>query len=202
MIIATVIIVSTFFVYDTLKSESLYNDAFEISCVNGIEYQSEHMDIGNNTVFVYAALNDNSSEYNTDEFIVCVGGVKGILNNKYRIYSYREIPDGYILNPDIRNIVNIPEYSLKKGTDYYGSVFVGIAPLDCKSIVIDGVNSHLKRMSFEINGNQVNFNLYYCVVPKNEYSDNVDFVYINNDNQKFSVQTHDGEEYSEVIKIE
>lgn len=201
LIFAIIILVSTFFVFDILESESLYNNAFEINCVNNIEYQSENIGVDNNTVFVYAALNDNSSEYNTDEFIICVGQVEGILKNKYRLYSYRGIPENYIYTPDLRNIVNFPEYTLKKGSNYYGSVFVGIAPLDCKSINIDGTEANLKRMTFEINGTKVDFYLYYCVFEQDEYSNYADVIYTNNDGKQFKIEAVDGKEYSKVIEI-
>lgn len=199
--IAVIILVSVFFVFDILKPESIYNDAFEINCVNNIEYQSENISVDNNTVFVYTALNDNSSEYSTDEFVICIGQVKGILKNKYSLYSYRGIPENYISAPDIRNIVNFPEYSLKKGSHYYGSVFVGIAPLDCQSINIDGIEAHLESMTFEINGTEANFYLYYCVVEQDEYSDFADVIYTSNNGKQFKIEAADGSEYSNIIEI-
>ena len=202
LVFTIIILASVFVVFDVFKSENVHDDAFDINCVNNIEYQSENIDVDNNTVFVYATLNDNSSEYDTDEFVICVGQVEGILKNKYRLYSYRGIPENYISTPDLRYIVDFPEYSLKSGSSYYGSVFVGIAPLDCKSINIDGAEAYLKRMTFDINGTKVDFYLYYCVVEQDKYSDHADVIYTNNNGKQFKIEAVDGKKYSKLIEIE
>ncbi|MBE6741555.1 MAG: hypothetical protein E7570_04540 [Ruminococcaceae bacterium] len=154
------------------------NDDFgiDINPVKNTEYIGDSHTIGGQTLYVYSFLN-NSSDNNEYEFVVTIAKVEGLLNNRHNIYVNFTIEENEMINPSYHNIVLHPQYEIKKGNKYYGSVYVGAVPADCKKLKIDGVNAELKAYSFDLNGKNASFNLYSCFVEQDSYPDSVDIEY-------------------------
>lgn len=184
-----------------LIPQSIDNEFYNINVSDNIEYQSELTDIHNKQYGVYAFLNDEPSETGNRQFVISVLEIKGIFKNQESLVSYSPLTDDYILNPEYKNIVNMPEREIKNGSKYYGSVYCGIAPLDCKEITVDGKKADLHRMTFEINGKTADFYLYYCVTEQNEYPESCKLICTKESGEKIQIIAEDGEEYSQVIPL-
>ena len=75
-----------------------------------------------------------------------------------------EFPTDRVTDPQYEKMVSIPEDEIKSGNKYYGFVYYGIAPLDCKEILIDGKQAELQKMSYNINVEKADFIFYYCII--------------------------------------
>lgn len=172
---------------------SVYDDINGMEPANGIEYFSEEYKVGNHTIAIYACLDANASEYDTDQFVINVAEIKGPLKNRYYLYSNSFLPDEMLLNPEYKYIVDFPEYEVKSSSRYYGSVYTGIAPADCESITIGGAEAEIERFTFDYNGKTADFYLYYCVIEQNEYPDTLPVICQRTNGELLSVSSVDGE---------
>lgn len=193
------IVVLGIIVNEFLPSAITDNEFFNMQVVDGIQFQSENVTVGRQTVCVYAFLTNDDSKEN-DEFVITVAQVQGILKNQYNIYCYALQEDIWLTKPDYKNISSFPRYSVKKGSTYFGSVYFGIVPADCKQVIINGATALLKHMAFNLNGENVDFNLYYCMIEE-EYPSTVEMFCINTAGEKFQIQSVDGAEDSQVITV-
>ncbi|MCH5190711.1 MAG: hypothetical protein J1F23_00960 [Oscillospiraceae bacterium] len=194
-VISIFIIIAIAVLINSFLPRDLEDGFFDISGINSVEYQSELIDVGNKKYGVYAFLNENATDTGNDEFVISVIEVKGILKNKYDLISYNPQSDDFIIDPQYENIVNFPEYEIKTGSKYYGSVYCGIAPINCNEIIIDGERANMERMTFDINGNKADFYLYYCILKQDEYPDDIQVICADENGEKFEIKTVDGAEY-------
>lgn len=138
---------------------------WNITPKNNIEFMSENLNVNNKNYFVYTALNDNGT--NNDIYTITIGEIKGLNNNQYDISDYIEIEDKLLISPDYSEnsrISNFPDKEIKKHSKYIGSIFVGIVPKTCTSVLINEKEAFLVSQSFHLNGKDVEFNLYYCAI--------------------------------------
>lgn len=183
---------------------TVYDDINGMEPANGIEYFSEEYKVGKKTVAIYACL-DAASEYvdnqGDNQFVINVAEIKGPLKNRYYLYSNSFLPDEMVLNPEYKYIVDFPEYEVKSNSKYYGSVYTGIAPADCESITIGGVEAEMERFTFDLNGKAADFYLYYCVIEQDEYPDELPVICRRTNGELLSISSVDGED-SKVTIIE
>ena len=167
----------------------VYDDINGMSPVSNIEYYSEKYKVGNHTVAIYACLDADGSENDTEQFVINVAEIKGPLKNKYYLYANDYISDEEIFNPDYSYIVDYPSYEVKSGSKYYGSVYAGIAPPDCESITIGGVKAEMEKMTFDFKGKTVDFYLYYCIIEQDEYPEHISVICQKTDGESLSVSS-------------
>lgn len=195
--VVIVVVIGILVIISNLQPSSLEDnfDFYYIEPIPETEFISEKMTVSDHSAFVYATLSAGTSSAveGEDEFEICVGEYEGWLKNQLNFNSVTGIEDKYLWSPDYKNIVPYPEHEIKKGSHYYGSVYVGIAPLDCQSISIDGVNATMKRMTFTLNGQPADFYLYYCAVAQNEYPDSVPFVCTTKTGEEIQITNSDVE---------
>lgn len=174
-----------------IKSYSIQDnmEIYNIYPINGTEFQSENLEVGNETVFIYSTLSEETALDNKDEYIITIGKVGGKNNNRYEIYSHSPQEDEAILSEEYINIYDFPQYEIKKGSEYFGSIYAGTVPIDCKSVTIQGKQATLVEQSFNLNGNNADFYLYYCAVNENVYPDSVSVVCEKDDGSKINIET-------------
>ncbi len=134
-------------------------------------------------------LSEGTSVNGNDEYLIVIGNVRGVNNNRYEMTSFEPQVDKDVLSSEYINVFDFPQYEIKKGNSYLGSIYVGTVPIDCKSVEIQGKQATLVEQSFELNGKQANFYLYYCAVEENEYPDSVSVVCENKNGEKVNIQT-------------
>lgn len=179
---------------DSFIPSDIYDGTFYINPVNNIEFMSKSYDVGKYRVCVYACLNDDASLEGDDEFVITVAKLEGTLKNKYNIYTYSPQTDEEVLSPEYKYIVDFPTHEVKSGSRYYGSVYTGIAPADCESITIGGVEAEMERFTFDLNGKPADFYLYYCVIEQNEYPDELPVICRRTNGEQLSISSVDGED--------
>lgn len=200
-VITILTILAVALIIDSFIPRGIEDGFFDVSGINTVQYKSELVDIRNRKYGVFAFVNENATDTGDDEFVISTIEVKGILKNKYDIASYSPQLDDFIVNPKYENIVDFPEWEIKRGSKYFGSVYCGIAPTDCKEITIDGEKANMERMTFDINGQKADFYLYYCVIKQDEYPDNIELICTNENGEEFRIESVDGEEFSKVIPL-
>lgn len=184
------IILIGYFVVDAFLPTSIENGFYNTEVVNNISYQSELGEINKNQYGVYAYLTNGNDEQ--EEFVINVFEVSGILNNKYHLLTYSPHEDSELTNPQYRNISTYPDREIKKSSKYYGSVYCGAAPTDCKSITFNGAEANLEHMTFDLNGQKADFLLYYIVLPQNEYPDECEVICTTNNGKQLQIKAVDG----------
>lgn len=147
--------------------------SFSINPVEGTTHISDLHSIGNYRLCTYSFLNKNASDDNKDEFTLTVAKLEGILKNRYNIYVFAPQEDNIMLQPSYSNITHHPQYEVKKGNKYYGSVYVGIVPYDCKKIVINSINAELHQYTINLNGEEAKFIVYSCFIEEDKYPNSV-----------------------------
>lgn len=105
------------------------------------------------------------------------------------MFSFAPQEDNVILSKEYINVFDYPQFEIKDGSSYCGSIYVGTVPIDCKSVEIQGAQATLVEQSFNLNGKMANFYLYYCAIEENEYPDSVSVVCENKDDNKFNITT-------------
>lgn len=198
--LSLIFIVIVALIIDAFIPRNLDDDFYNTDVINDVKYQSDLKDIKNKEYGVYAFLSD-SDDSERDEFVISVLEVSGILKNKNSLVSYYPQIDDYVLNPKYQNMVNLPEWEIKKGSKYYGSIYCGIAPLDCKGIIIDGNDAKLHRMTFEINGKKADFYIYSCMIEENKYPENARMICTTQEGKRIQIEAVDSSEFSNVIEI-
>lgn len=133
--------------------------------VEGTSFKSEDMTINDTDYYVYATLNNGVTEYDKNTYLFAVGRLKGIRHNQNEIV----VTDGgieadYLFSSDYTGVSNIGNYDVTNGSEYYGTICYGVVPLSCTSLVIDDVPAKLVRQTFDINGKQADFYIYYCAI--------------------------------------
>lgn len=197
VIIVSILCVNAF-IANPLSNEL---DFWGVRPKNNVEFISESVDIKDKEYFVYSALSDGSENNNIDQYVIAVGKISGINNNKYDLFSYSEQDDNALLSPKYLNIYDYPEAEIKTGSNYYGSVYVGTVPDSCQSVTINGLAATMVHQTFELNGKPANFYLYYCIVEQNEYPHNTEVIVTDENGSSYSVSTVDGGEYPIVNRI-
>lgn len=198
VLIAGIIVVAELIKPVTLGEELEF---WSIVPKNDTEYISDNIEIGNNTLFVYSVLNDGTAENDKDQYIIAVGNIKGLKNNKYSIAEYWEQEDKLLTSSSYLNIYDYPEIEVKNGKDYIGSLYVGTVPITCTSVTIQGESATMVEQSFDLNGEKADFYLYYCVVKEAEYTDSADVKVTDENGKQYSVSTVDGGEYPILTEI-
>ncbi len=154
-----------------------YSPAFDSSeIVEGTEFRSPFVKIHNKEYCVTSCVIKNESEDGKEIFTVSALERYGILHNKEKFKTDSEIPLEELLDPQYKNIRAVYDCEIKRGSHYYGFVYSGIAPLDCKEITVNGKKAGLEKMSLMINGKQADFNIYYCIIESEVYIDRVEMV--------------------------
>lgn len=176
-------------------------DFWGVQPKNNVEFTSESVAVNGKEYFVYAALNDSAAENGDNQYIVAIGRISGIRNNKYELLSYNEEEDQFLLSSEYLNIYDYPESEIKTGSNYYGSVYVGTVPASCRSVTINGIAAEMVHQTFELNGEQADFYLYYCIIEQSEYPNNTEVIVTDENGFFYSVSTADGGEYPIVTKI-
>lgn len=164
-------------------------DVFDVVPVNGTEFQSEDLEVNGKYAFIYTTVSEKTSLDNKDEYIIIVGRVRGINNNRYEMKSFSPQIDSDVLSNEYVNIFDSPQFEMKRGNSYYGTIYVGTVPIDCKSVEIQGNKATLVEQSFNLNGKKANFYLYYCAIEENEYPSSVSVVCENKNGEKFNIIT-------------
>lgn len=201
IVVLIIIIVLISCVVNVFLPTKITDGFYEVNVSDGIEYKSnKYRELNKKQYGLYAFLND-SLESNKKEFVISVLEVKGILKNKENLISYSPQLTEEVLNPQYKNIVNFPEYAIKNGSNYYGYVFCGIVPLDCKSITIDGNEAELHRMTFELDGQKADFYVYFCVIEQNQYTENFELICTTQSGEKIEIVSIDGKDNSNVIRL-
>lgn len=108
--------------------------------------------------------------------------------------SYNEEEDQFLLSSEYLNIYDYPESEIKTGSNYYGSVYVGTVPASCQSVTINGIAAEMVRQTFELNGEQADFYLYYCMIEQSEYPEHTEVTVTDENGLSYSVSTVDGGE--------
>ena len=203
ILILLAIVTISFFVENNVKSYNIQDnfDIYDFVPISGTEFQSEDLVVGKKTAFVYSALSEGTALNNKDEYIITIGKVTGINNNRYEIFSFTPQEDKFILSNKYLNVFDYPQFEMKSGNSYYGSVYVGTVPLSCTSVTINNNKAQLVRQTFELNGKPADFYLYYCVVEEEQYPENVDVIVSDTDGHKYSVSTVDGGELPIISQI-
>lgn len=186
-----IVIVFSYFIENNVKSYDVQDnsDVYDFVPVNGTEFQSENLSLGNKTAFIYSTLSEKTALNNKDEYIITIGKVNGINNNRYEIFSFVPQEDNIILSNEYINVFDYPQFEVKNGSSYYGSIYVGTVPIDCKSVEIQGTKATLVEQSFNLNGKFANFYLYYCAIEENEYPTSVSVVCESKDGSTFKITT-------------
>lgn len=146
---------------------------WEITPKDNIEYTSDKLYIHDKEFFVYSAL--NCKDDGKDVYTITVGEITGIKKNKYDIVNYREIEDAKLMDltySENSNISNFPEHEVKAHSEYLGSIYVGTVPASCSSVLVNGEKAEMVKQSFVLNGEKVDFYLYYCAI-EDEYQVNL-----------------------------
>lgn len=165
-------------VIKNMMPKDIKDDTFyEINPIENTEYLSDIHTIGKESFCTYAFLNENGADNGDDEFVITIAKIEGILNNRYNIYVFDPIDNDWLINPSYFNISHKPQYEVKKGDKYYGSVYVGILPADCKSVTVQGQKAILKNYSIDLNGKEANFVFYCCFVEESSYPENANIEY-------------------------
>lgn len=161
-----VLILAGFWIVDDLKPLSLDDslDFYGIEPVEGTSFKSENMTINDTDYYVYATLNRGAAEDGTDEYIVTVGKLKGIRRNQNDFAMLESMDDSFVFPSGYTNVSNAGNFDVTKGSEYYGTVCYGTVPLSCTSLVIGDVPAKLVRQTFEVNGKQADFYIYYCAI--------------------------------------
>lgn len=193
---ALLIIVAVALCVDAVMPNPLRNelDFLWIQPKNNVEFTSESVAVNGKEYFVYAALNDSAAENGDDQYIIAIGRISGINNNKYELLSYNEEEDQFLLSSEYLNIYDYPESEIKTGSNYYGSVYVGTVPASCQSVTINGIAAEMVRQTFELNGEQADFYLYYCMIEQSEYPEHTEVTVTDENGLSYSVSTVDGGE--------
>lgn len=176
---------------------------FETQGIDNIQFQSPNQKIGSETWCVYACLtSDDSNNTPQSQFVITAVRAQGILKNQYNVYAYAPQEEIWLTQPDYKYICAFPQYPVKSGSAYYGSVYFGIVPKDCTQVMINGTAAQLQHMEFELNGKTADFNLYYCLLNETEaQADNTEMIVTDASGEKWQVQSSDGAEYSTVTRI-
>lgn len=187
------LIISTlsFFIENYVKPYDIQDNAslYDYVPVSGTEFQSENLNVGNKTAFVYSTLSEKTAMNNKDEYIITIGKVYGVNNNRYEMFSFFPQVDDIILSDEYINVFDYPQLEVKRGKKYYGSIYAGTVPINCKSVEIQGVKATLVEQSFNLNGKPANFYLYYCAVEESESPDSASVVCELKDGRVFNVIT-------------
>lgn len=199
-----ILVVAVLAVIDLLSPVTLSEELefWNVWPKEGTEYISETVPINGKNYFVYSAVSEGTGLNGKDEYIILTGKVGGINNNSYNIFSYSGQDDKIIGATEYLNVYDFPHDEIKKGKNYFGSVYVGTVPITCTSVEIQGVQATMAKQSFTLNGQDVSFYLYYCIIEEPEYPDNATVIVTDMDGSKYSVYNADGGEYPILTKIE
>lgn len=124
ILILLAIVTISFFVENNVKSYNIQDnfDIYDFVPISGTEFQSEDLVVGKKTAFVYSALSEGTALNNKDEYIITIGKVTGINNNRYEIFSFTPQEDNFILSNKYSNVFDYPQFEMKSGNSYYKSV--------------------------------------------------------------------------------
>ena len=183
IVISLVIIITAFMFVDSLLPEPIEKslEFWGITPKDNSEYMDEELSIHDKQFFVYTAVD---SDGENDVYTITTGDIKG---PKYEIVSNSEIEDIQLKVSEYSEnlyISNYPEREIKKGSKYLGSIYVGIVPATCSSVLINGHEAKIVYQSFNLNGTDVAFNLYYCAI---EDVYNANLLLTDHDGTKYSV---------------
>ena len=168
--------ITLFIIVSELKPIDLLENPFEVYPKNNIEFNSEIKNFNGKSAYIYAFLNNGTSIDGKDEFVITTVDIRGLLKNQHKIHTYRTISDDELINPKYENIVDIPESEIKSGSHYYGSIYAGIVPSECINVEINGISSQIEPISFNLNGVDVSFKLYYLFVEENSPHDSSNII--------------------------
>lgn len=176
---------------------------WDISPKEGMVFQSEDLNIGSKTYFIYAALCTENTDDSQDKYVVAVGEIKGIRKNKYDIWTTSSDP--YLSIIDYSYVSNYPEFEVKKGSKYLGSIYVGIVPASCTSVTIDNEPAKMVRQTFQLNGQSVDFYLYYCAIEQSQEPDQAAIIVTDLNGHTYSIHSifseSDGGEIPSISQI-
>ena len=203
IVISLAIIITAFICVDSLLPEPIEKslEFWGINPKDNSEYMDEELYIHDKQFFVYTAVDTDGEN---DVYTITTGDIKGPKLNKYEIVSNSEIEDIKLNVSEYSEnlyISNYPEREIKKGSKYLGSIYVGIVPATCSSVLINGHEAKIVYQSFNLNGTDVAFNLYYCAI-EDVYDANL--LLTDNDGTKYSVKPveKDGLFYSSIEIVE
>lgn len=201
--LVVLIIASILIAVDMLKPVTLNQELefWDVWPKEGTEYMSEEMQISDDPYFVYSAVSEGTGLNGKDEYVILIGKKRGIGNKSYDVATYWPQADETLETTEYLNIYNSPEKEIKKGSNYFGSLYVGTVPANCTSIEIQGVQATMVKQSFTLNGNDVSFYLYYCIIEEPEYPDKATVIVTDMDGSKYSVYNADGGEYPILTKV-
>ena len=173
-----IIFILSFFIENYVISYDIQDNSniYDFVSVSGTEFQSENLNLCDKTAFVYSTLSEKTAPNNKDEYIITIGKVNGINENRYEMFSFIPQEDNVILSNEYINVFDYPQFEMKKGDSYYGSIYVGTVPIDCKYVEIQGKKANLVEQSFSLNGKNANFYLYYCAIEEDSYPSSVSVV--------------------------
>ncbi len=156
-----------------------YSPAFDSSMiVEGTEFRSPFVKIHNKEYCVFSCVIKDADADGNDIFTISTMERYGILHNKEKFKTDTEIPLEDLIDPQYKNISTVYDCEIKKGNHYYGFVYAGIAPLNCKEIIINGQKAGIEKMSLMINGKQTEFMLYYCIIDSESYIEQTEIICI------------------------
>ena len=154
-----------------------YSPAFDPSSIAaGTEFRSPFVKIHNKEYCVMSCVIKDADADGNDMFTVSTMERYGILHNKEKFKTDSEIPLENLLEPTYDKISAAHDCEIKRGNHYYGFVYAGIAPPDCKAITINGHKANLEKMSLTINGQQADFYLYDCIIESDKYPEHAEIV--------------------------
>lgn len=195
-------------IFDSLKPEPI-SKALEFlgdtgaPTVDSIDYkapfqfESEATKIGKNDFGIYGALIKN--EENRDKFILSSYKRYGIRNNKYTLLTTATMNQNNLVSNQYEYIACHANDEVRSGSKYVGSIYYGVVPADCVSVNINGSESEIKKINLEMDGEQIEFNVYY-LLKEETFSDFVPIVCTESNGDSYLIETVENENNS-VTKI-
>ena len=151
-----------------LTPHPLEDSPFYATPVDGTTFESDYHKMGNKYYGVYTYVGDKLADNGDDEFVITIVERTGIRNNQYVISVNAPQDDETLLSPDYFTILNYPQLEVKRGKKYYGSIYVGVAPTNYKTLTINGNKMTLKKMSLTLNNKKCEFYLYYGFIKESK----------------------------------
>lgn len=161
------------------------------------EFASEATKIGKKDFGVYGALIKNEGD--RDNFVLSSYERHGILNNKYTLWTTTTMLQNELVLNQYEHLSCHADCEVKDGSKYIGSVYYGVVPANCVSVKINGAEAQIQKMNFEMDGEQIEFNVYY-LLKEEASSDFVPIICTDSNGDSYLIEAVENANNS-VIKI-
>ena len=183
------------FVIGVIQTNKESSKVFDEGAVPNTEYKSELVRVGAKKYGIYSYMNASNNEGNP-EYAITISDEKSSVD--VGVYIGKTLKE--ITNPEYKNMFMYPEYEVKSLSNYYGSVYCGIAPTTCKKIIINGNETKMERIKINEQGITADFYLYYLIVEEEEH-EKPTLICEDADGSKYQIISEDLAEFSTVKKL-